>query len=136
MQLPKKGKERLAALIMIGLFGGVVVFTGLSIFMNSKKRPKIPIEQAMWVTDWDIERIYGPGSPEQQKIVNQFRKLGDPLEFNAPVLYRMGASSAGNPSEGILLIGFDPKRPETARVLAASQQAQQIETEQAAPSNR
>jgi hypothetical protein len=120
MKLPRKRSERIAALILIGILFGLIVVAGLAVYLANQKPTAIPIEQALWVTDWEIERIYGPGTPEQQMIVAQF---GSDLEFEAPVLYRMGRPSASNPSEGLLLYGFDPDHPEMAKLLAAAQEA-------------
>jgi hypothetical protein len=60
----------------------------------------MPLEQALWVTDREVTRIYAPGTPDQR--------------FQAPLLYRMGMSSSGKASEGVLMIGFDPRHPEMA----------------------
>jgi hypothetical protein len=77
----------------------------------------MPLEQALWVTDREVTRIYAPGTPEQRSIAWQFRSTGSVAadqRFQAPLLYRMGMSSSGKASEGVLMIGFDPRHPEMA----------------------
>lgn len=124
MKPPNKKSERIAGIILsVLLFGGLVI--GAIWFYQYKAREArlMSIEEAMYVTDWDITTIYGPRTPQQARIVKQFRSYGgDKLEFDAPVLYRMHASASGNTGEGILLMGFDPKNPETAFHLKAAQQ--------------
>ncbi len=103
------------------LFGAIAI--GAIWFYHYKKRETklIPIEEAMYVTDWDITKIYGPGTLQQAKIVAQFKSSGgDNLEFDSPVLYRMNGSTSGNSGEGVLLLGFDPSRPEMAHSLKAA----------------
>jgi hypothetical protein len=79
------------------------------------------LEESLWVCDWEVTKIYAPGSKEQASVVRQLRTLGLPeLAFDRPVLYRMGGSTFQNPSEGILMIPFDPRHPEIARALIAS----------------
>jgi hypothetical protein len=99
---------------MIGLFFGCIVVAGFAAHLEYRKPSKISIEQALWVTDWEIQRIYAPGTPEQRSIVAQ---LGEELEFDSPVLYRMGGTSAAGASEGLMLFGFDPSRPEMAQAM-------------------
>jgi LPXTG-motif cell wall-anchored protein len=134
MKLPKTGIQRKAALILIGLFGGFIVIIGYSVFLKLKKPTMISIDKALYVSDWDITTIYGPGTPQQKAIVIQMDK---DLKFDAPVLYRIGGSSAGNPSDGYFLYGFDPRRPERAKeILSPSNQRITPEAEQDAPRNR
>lgn len=118
-KLPQNRPKRLAAVILSGLLGGVVLITGFLLLLNPQTQKRIPIAQALWVTDWEIQHLYGPGTTRQQKIVDL---LGSHLEFEAPVLYRMGGSGSHDPSEGLLIYGFDLKRPEMAKALAAKQQ--------------
>lgn len=119
MKLPKNGSEHVAGLILSGLFLGVIAITGSLLLLKNLKPAKMPIEQALWVSDWEIENFYGPGIPEQQRIVEQLSKhMGDNLEFEEHVIYRMGVTAADS-SEGVLIYGFDPERSEMARQLAA-----------------
>lgn len=122
MKTPTKKSERMAGIILIGLLCGALAIGGVWFYHYKKQEAKLmPIEEAMYVTDWDISKIYGPGTPQQAKIVAQFRSSGgDKLEFDSPVLYRMNGSISGNSGEGILLLGFDPNRPEMAHSLKAA----------------
>ena len=74
---------------------------------------QMPLKEALYVSDWDITKIYGPGTPQQTSIISKLN-LKEPKElYNGYVLYRMGADP-GDSSEGILMLGFAPKNPQTA----------------------
>ena len=123
MKLPQKRSERIAALILIGLFLGVTVVAGIGAYLINRTPRLIPLEDALWVTDWNLEKIHGPGTPQQLMILRQLTgPEGPKLNFSAPVLYRMGGTNTSQVTEGILLYGFDPKRPEMALMLAAEQE--------------
>jgi hypothetical protein len=117
MELPQKRSERIAALILIGLFLGVSAVVGIGFYLANRKADEIPLKDALWVTDWNIEEIHGPGSLQQERILIQ---LNGPewtkLKFTAPVLYRI-PEGVPHPSEGLLLYGFDPDHPEMALAL-------------------
>jgi len=114
--------HRFAAATLTGMTIAMVVI-GISWWVAKNPQTR-PLQEALWVCDWDITKIYGPGTPEQAAIVEQFRAKGlSNLKFTAPILYRMETSSSGDsrdPREGILMSPFDPKHPEAARALAAS----------------
>jgi hypothetical protein len=117
----------MAGTILVGLLLAAITIGGIWFYLykqnESKNIPMIPIEEAMYVSDWNITKIYGPGTPQQAEIVDQFKSYGgDGLKFYSPVLYRMNGSSSDNPREGILLLGFDPKHPEMALQLKAHSQ--------------
>ena len=121
MKLPQKRSERIAALILIGLFLGVSVVVGISFYLANDKARVIPLRDALWVTDQNVEKIYGPGSPEQEQILIQ---LTGPewtnLKLRAPVLYRI-PDGVGHSSDRLIIYGFDPSRPEMAQSLRPKQ---------------
>ena len=117
-----KKSERLAGTILISLLFSALAISAVWYYLHKTQTPEsIPIERAMYVTDWNISKIYGPGTPQQSTIVEKFKSTGKQLTFITPVLYRMGADP-GDTNEGILMIGFDPANPETAHQLKASPQ--------------
>lgn len=117
MKLPQKKSERAAALILIGLFLGVPVVGGIGVYLAHRKPSVIPLSEALWVTDQNVEKIYGPGSPEQKRILIQMTGSDwTALKLTAPVLYRV-PEGAPHPSDGLLIYGFDPDHPETAQAL-------------------
>ncbi|MBB5351824.1 hypothetical protein HNR46_002063 [Haloferula luteola] len=120
--MPTK-RHRFAEAISTGL---VVTAAGIGItwhFVENRELKTRPLEDALWVCDWDVTKIYGPGSPEQASVVKQFRNGGlTNLKFAAPTLYRMGGSSSHDSREGILMVPFDPRHPETARALVAQKE--------------
>ena len=117
MKLPQKRSERIAALILIGLFLGVSVVVGIASYLVNGKARVIPLRDALWVTDQNIEKIYGPGSLEQEQILIQ---LTGPewtnLKLRAPVLYRIPDGFAHS-SDRLIIYGFDPNRPEMTQSL-------------------
>jgi hypothetical protein len=78
----------------------------------------LPLEKALWVSDWDITKIYGPGTPEQQAIVQRLKATeAAAMTFSEPVLYRSGGSQTTQGNQGIVMIPFNPKDPKAALVL-------------------
>ena len=122
MKTPTKKSERMAGIILIGLLFGAIAIGAIWFYHYKTQESKLmPIEEALYVTDWEITKVYGPGTPQQTKIVEQFRSSGgDKLEFDSPVLYRMNGSMSVSSGEGILLLGFDPSHPEMAHSLKAA----------------
>ena len=121
MKTPLTKPERAAGIILIGLLLGAMVTGSISLYHNKKKESQgISIEDAMYVTDWEITKIYSPGTPQQAKIVSQLQSMRDSkIFFDCPILYRMNGSSIENAGEGVLLSPFDPKYPEMALYLKA-----------------
>ncbi len=115
MSSPSPKSERLAGIILIGLLLSAITIGGGWFFLEMQNESKnIPIEKAMYVSDWNITKIYGPGTPQQAKIVEQFKARGSRnLEFGGYVLYRMPNKISDTFDEGILLLGFDPKNPKS-----------------------
>ncbi|MGJ8655324.1 MAG: hypothetical protein ACSHX6_02650 [Akkermansiaceae bacterium] len=112
--------ERLAGVILISLLYSILAVSFIWFYLRKTHTPTpLPIESAMYVTDWNITKIYGPGTPQQATIVEKFQSTGKQLTFITPVLYRMGATHSDS-AEGILMIGFDPTHPETAHQLKAA----------------
>ena len=109
---------RIAGVILVGIALGVLVIGLVWYFENREDDTALlPIEEAMYVTDWEITKIYGPGTLQQAKIVEQFNSARDEeITFENPVLYRMPGEGSSS-SDGIMLFGFDPNRPEMARHL-------------------
>ncbi len=98
----------------------MTVFGGTWLIVKKREPQTLPLEDALWVCDWKITKIDGPGTQEQASIVKQFRAAGlSDLKFTAPILYRMGGSASKGPREGILMDPFDPRYPDNARALAA-----------------
>jgi hypothetical protein len=123
--MPETG-HRFPAAILTGLAIAIAVIGGIwLVVMNMKPRTR-PLEEALWVCDWEVTTIYPPGSQQQKSILEQFRIMGlSDLKFTAPILYRMGGANAVDPREGILMDPFDPRHPESARALAATIQNQE-----------
>lgn len=116
-------KPRLPKLAAMVLVGTLACCAGFKWWLDHRSARTVPLEQALWVTDREITRIYSPGTPEQQAIVAQFRSMGNTAAwqgFHAPLLYRMGMSSSGEPSDGVVIIGFDPRHPEMALALKST----------------
>jgi lipopolysaccharide export system protein LptC len=106
--------ERMAGTILIALLLAVVVIGAFWFYLHKKNEKEvISIEEAMYVSDWDITKIYGPGTPEQAVAVKKFKSQGK-IDFTSPVLYRMGKDKNINSNEGVLLLPFDPKNPKMA----------------------
>lgn len=118
-------RHRSAAVFVAGIAIALALAWGAwQGFKNWSPQTKT-LEEALWVCDWSITRIYGPGTQEQASVVDQFRSVGlAKLEFTAPILYRMGGPRDGDPREGILLNPFDPRHPESALALASSKREQ------------
>ena len=127
MLKPSNPSERLAGSIIIGLLIGSLVVLGIWFYTSKIQDQKsLSLEQALYVTDWDITKIYGPGTPQQASIVKQFQAYGgEQLKFDRPILYRMDGNTSGSLSDGILLMSFDPTHPETALYLKAGNNSNQ-----------
>ncbi len=98
----------------------MIVIGGVWRVVKKREPQTRQLEHILWVFDWNMTKIDGPGSQEQASIVKQFRAAGlSDLKFIAPILYRMSGSASGDPREGILLYAFDPQNPDNARALAA-----------------
>jgi len=82
------------------------------------QEPSYPLTNVLFVSDWEITQIYGPGTAQQQRIVEQFQALGI-TSFNSPVLYRAGGKNTANGQEGLILAPFDPQNPKSALKLKA-----------------
>ncbi len=115
LRLPNERNERRSAVVLIGLLFGVVLVSLSLIVMKFKTSKRWTIEQALWVTDKEMKNFYGPGTPQQQAIVDL---LGADLEFSEPVLYRMGCKGSDT-NEGLIMLGFDPTHPEAAPAMVA-----------------
>lgn len=103
---------------------GLSIVAGVLLFSAPNHQPALSLEDALWVSDWEISKIYGPGTTEQQTIVRQLRSSGlKDADFDTFILYRMGGSSSMNSNEGLLLMPFDPSRPQDALALKADQTA-------------
>jgi len=105
----------------IGFFIVAAVVAVAVWVLRVESRPaSLTLEDALWVSDWDITALHGPGTEEQRDIVRQLLAFDHDFgRFETPILYRMGGSSAVGAPEGILLIPFDPRRPEDAFELRA-----------------
>lgn len=115
-----KKSERFAGIILISLLFGVIAVGSIWFYLHKTNTPKtIPIETALYVSNYDITKIYGPGTPQQATILKKLKLNGNQTQFNSYVLYRMGADS-GDTDEGILMLGFDPANPETAHQLKSA----------------
>ena len=79
-----------------------------------------PLKDVLYVSNWDITKIYGPGTEEQMQIVKAFEAIGI-TNYNSTVLYRMGGKNSFNGAEGLILAPFNPNKPESARVLIAKE---------------
>jgi hypothetical protein len=76
---------------------------------------------ALYVTNKDITKIYGPGTSVQQNIAAQFltqEGISD-MKLPQPFLYRMGLNP-GDGKEGTLLFPFSPAQPEMAKLLRSA----------------
>jgi hypothetical protein len=103
----------IAAVAALLLVGGALGF-----WWNARQHQPRPLEEMLWVCDWEMRQFHGPGTDQQSAIAKILRErgLGD-TKFSGPVLYRMGGSATGNGKEGILLQPFGPKNPAAARVM-------------------
>jgi len=60
---------------------------------TARFQTEAPIEQALWVSNWDVTKVYGPGTPEQTAVVAALEKesgLGD-IRFGEPILIPDGS---------------------------------------------
>lgn len=107
--------------ILVGICAATaIVCIIFGIIRSSYTEDLLSLDEALWVSDWNITTIYGPGTKEQRTIVQKLRSTGREFsEFDAPVLYRMGGNYSMNSSEGIVMIPFDPLRPQGALALKA-----------------
>lgn len=106
---------------IIGICATVTSIGAIAWFIHSNHiRTFLSLDDALWVSDWNVTSIYGPGTKEQNDIVQQLRVSGREFgQFKTPILYRMGGDSSMKSSEGILMIPFDPNRPQDALALKA-----------------
>jgi hypothetical protein len=97
----------------------VALLWGWQSNQNARFRREAPIEEALWVSNWDITKVYGPGTPEQTAVVAKLKEFGlSEVRFGEPILYRMGpAATAG---QAILMSPFDPLNPKRASLLMRS----------------
>ena len=117
-----KKSKRLARITLLSLLCGALAVSAVWLYLHKTHDTKnIPIEKALYVSDWDITKIYGPGTPQQASILKKLKLNGTQTQFNSYVLYRMGADP-GDTNEGILMVGFDPANPETAHQLKSTSQ--------------
>jgi|GEM_PF-3633549 len=77
--------------------------------------PSLSFADALYVTNKDITKIYGPGTTVQQNILAQMttQKGISEMKLPQPFLYRMGLTP-GDSDEGILMLPFSPAHPEMA----------------------
>jgi hypothetical protein len=94
---------------------GVVIFCK---YRLSSDTPPLSFADALYVTNKDITKVYGPGTTVQQNILAQFQTQNDISEMKLPqpVLYRMGIPPDES-NEGILMLYFSPAHPEMAKQL-------------------
>lgn len=73
---------------------------------------RLTLAEALWVTDRDFSRYYGPGTPESRLVVDALVRQSPPLSgpsFDSFVLWRRGIAFTDAPShEPLLIFGFDP----------------------------
>ena len=103
----------MATVATLLLIGGAVGY-----WWTTRQEEGHPLEEMLWVCDWDMREFHGPGSAAQSSTAHLLRErgLGD-VKFTAPVLYRMGGSGTGHGNEGVLMQPFDPRNPGAARVM-------------------
>lgn len=110
----KHQRRRLKILVLC-----LVTLLGWGLYKSSRDSSAekfIAVEDGLYVTDWSVSKIFGPGTERQQQYVKQFQYMGiEKLE--APILYRIGVQQTAGGEEDILLAPFDPSRPESALAL-------------------
>jgi len=101
--------------IFVALLLGAGLITGILMTVDDRisAAPSLPVETSLYVSDWEIKKIYGPGTSEQKQMVNIFREIGI-SGFSTPFLYRMGGSASENGSEAIMMWPFRPEKPHEA----------------------
>lgn len=109
------------SLFFLGL--GILILTmGYGFISHRRSEKLMNLEQALWVTDWELETLYAPGSTTQRAITEQLH-LGalncSEYKVSDFILYRMGGTAVSNPREGILLYNFNPEYPEMMNLLRA-----------------
>ncbi len=87
-------------------------------YQFSPTTPSLSLADALYVTNKDITKIYGPGTTVQQNILAQLTTQKDISEMKLPhpFLYRMGLTPDES-NEGILMLYFSPAHPEMAEQL-------------------
>jgi len=120
MTTTSQSSWRLARTVALGFTLGAATVALLWAWQSKQSarfRIEAPIEQALWVSNCNVTRVYGPGTPEQIAVVAALKEfapgVGD-LRFSEPMLYRMGAEAAAIEGEGILMTPFDPGNPKQA----------------------
>jgi len=83
------------------------------------KGKEYPLEDVLYVTNWEITKIHGPGTAEQAAIVKKFGELGIKT-YNTTLLYRMGGKNTMDGNEGVILTPYDPHSPKDALKLKSS----------------
>jgi len=104
---------------IIGILAAAAI-VGAAIWLLHSKRSQtfLSLDDALWVSDWGVTTIYGPGTKEQREIIRQLHASGHRFgPFETPVLYRMGGSSPTRSSEGMVMAPFNPNRPRDALAL-------------------
>lgn len=115
---PKKSNSNLRSFIIFTLALTLAVVV-VSFIVKARSPRTMSLEEALWVSDWELEAFYAPGSPTQKLIVKQLERSMEVSEFETSefVLYRMGGRAHSDSIEDILLYGFDPTHPEMAQAL-------------------
>lgn len=103
---------------MVAVAALILTGGGFGYWWTTRQQEGRPLEEMLWVCDWEMREFHGPGTTGQSTVVHLLRErgMGD-AKFTAPVLYRMGGSATGRGNEGILMQPFDPRNPEAARVM-------------------
>jgi hypothetical protein len=122
MTIKAQNSWGLARTVSLGFTLGAVTVAllwGWKSTQTARFRKEAPIEEALWVSNWDVTRVYGPGTAEQTAVVAKLKEFGlGEVRFGEPILYRMGpAATAG---QAILMSPFDPLNPKRASLLMRS----------------
>ncbi len=104
------------SLIILGAFA---MLTFCKHQLNLDSNPRLSLADALYVTDTEVTKIYGPGTRVQQHIIEQLKtqKTMNEITFTQPFVYRMGLDS-GDTNEGIILMNFSPAHPQMAKLLS------------------
>jgi hypothetical protein len=99
----------LASLVGVAVYLGI--FSAYRYLTYAASPYPYSLREALWVTDREMNQFYPPHSAESEAILATLEKEG--VETNKKaylehVLYRMGLTTKDEPTEKLLILGFQP----------------------------
>ena len=100
----------------LGCIGAILLLLVTSFYVYwivNLKGKEYPLEDVLYVSNWEITKIYGPGTETQAAIVKKFSAIGIET-YDTTLLYRMGGKNTMDGNEGVILSPFNPQSPQDA----------------------